>query len=165
MDPSPDTELSYCLKWLCWIALLLVVGSRRMMLIIGAAAILNVHALAHSTSTAAAPAPQRAPKLECPRIGLDSTSEEWNAFMRRWDTFRVGSRITLAFAPAQLLECAENQLMNIILRADPAFTTRTIADASGTFKSRPLKSAAPETRNLKRAPPSKKRRTSDSGAY
>jgi len=55
--------------------------------------------------------------------------------MRRWDTFRLGSGITDAAAAAQLLECANNQLANIILRANPTFTTVPITDAIKTFKS------------------------------
>jgi len=55
--------------------------------------------------------------------------------MRRWDTFLLGSGITDAAAPAQLLECAHDQLANIILKANPTFTTVPIADAIKTFKS------------------------------
>ena len=103
--------------------------------VVGAVAVLNVHAHIHSVPQQAAPPIQRAPKLERPKINLNATTEDWNAFMHRWDTFRLGSGITDAAAPAQLLECAHDQLANIILRADPAFTTVPIADAIKTFKS------------------------------
>ena len=59
--------------------------------VIGAAAILNVHAHAHATASPAPPPFHRAPKLERPKIGLNASTEDWNAFIRRWDTFRVGS--------------------------------------------------------------------------
>jgi len=104
--------------------------------VIGAAAILNVHSHVHVVSTSAPVAfTPRAPRLERPRLQLNATTEEWNAFIRRWDTYRVGSGITDNIAPGQLLECASEQLKNILLRADPAFTSRPLADALKTIKS------------------------------
>jgi len=110
--------------------------------VIGAAAILNIHAHVHATAPRATAPSQRAPKLERPKIklerpkiGLNVTTEDWNAFLRRWNTFKVGSDITDAAASTQLLECAHNQLTNIILRADPTFTNRPLAEALRTFKS------------------------------
>ena len=54
--------------------------------VIGTAAILNVHSHAHAASTAprgnTAPAAARAPKLEHPKVRLNSTTEDWNAFIR-----------------------------------------------------------------------------------
>jgi len=84
--------------------------------VIGAADILNVHSHIHAAAAPpaqAAPAP-RAPRLECPKLQLNSTSEDWNAFIRRWDTFRVGSRISDEAASGQLLECTSEQLGNIV---------------------------------------------------
>ena len=67
--------------------------------------------------------------MDRPKIGLNVTTEDWNAFIRRWNTFRIGSGITDATASTHLLECAHDQLTNIILRADPTFTARPITDA------------------------------------
>ena len=54
--------------------------------IIGAAAILNIHSHVHTASTAprgnAAPAAARLPKLENPKVRLNSTTQDWNAFIR-----------------------------------------------------------------------------------
>lgn len=104
--------------------------------VIGAAAILNIHANVH-TAPSAAPAAHRhrSPKLERPKIGLHATTEDWNAFQRRWQIYRVGSDIDAAAASTQLLECAHDQLTNVILRADPDFTTRSLDAALGIFKS------------------------------
>ena len=104
--------------------------------VVGAAALLNVHAHIHATTPhQATPTVSRAPKLERPKLGLNATTEDWNAFIRRWDTFRTGSGISDNDASTQLLECANEQLGNIILRADPAFTTRPLAEALQRFKS------------------------------
>jgi len=58
--------------------------------VVGAAAILNVHSPLHSASALVASTP-RAPRLERPKLQLNASTEEWNAFLRRWETFRIGS--------------------------------------------------------------------------
>jgi hypothetical protein len=103
--------------------------------VIGAAAVLNIHALTHAAKPLTTTPTSRAPKLERPRICLNASTEDWNAFLRRWNTFKVGSGIAEAAESTQLLECAHEQLTNIILRADPAFTTRPLGEALKTFKS------------------------------
>lgn len=103
--------------------------------VVGAAAILNLHSHVHNAPVRV-PAPGiRAPKLERPKVKQNSTTEEWNAFLRRWDTFVIGASIPAAAASAQLLECTTEGLGNIILRANPTFTTQPIADALSTLKS------------------------------
>ena len=105
--------------------------------VIGAAAILNIHSHAHANPTLAAiaPQPKNAPKLIRPRIQHNATGEDWNAFIRRWDTFQIGSGIQDATAPGQLLECASEQLGNVVLRAHPNFTTKNLHEAIATLKS------------------------------
>jgi len=104
--------------------------------VIGAAAILNAHALIHTTNAAQPRAAHvvRAPKLERPKLHLNATTEDWNAFTRRWETYRTGSQIPDVVASGQLLECTEEQLGNIVLRAKPNFTTLTLDDALTTLK-------------------------------
>ena len=103
--------------------------------VVGAAAILNVHSNVHVASRPPAPpfAP-RGPKLERPRLRLNSTNEDWNAFARRWNTFRLGSGVTDEAASGQLLKCTDGQLGDIVLRADPTFTTRPLVEALKTLK-------------------------------
>ena len=68
---------------------------------IGAAAIvLQIHGSVHQNAPHRPVPHVRAPKLERPRIKMNATSEEWNAFQRRWDTYRTGSGITDASAAA-----------------------------------------------------------------
>ena len=50
--------------------------------VIGAAAVLNVHAHIHATTTRPTQPTSRAPKRERPKIGLNATTEDRNAFIR-----------------------------------------------------------------------------------
>ena len=102
--------------------------------VVGAAAILNAHSLVHVSAPSHATPSIRAPKLERPRLKLNSSCEDWNAFIRRWDTFRIGSRISNDVAPGQLLECTSEQLGNIVLRAYPSFTSSLLPDALKILK-------------------------------
>ena len=97
--------------------------------VIGPAAILNVHSHAHAASTA-----PRAPKLERPKVRLNTTTEDWNAFIRRRETLRVGSLIPNDAASGQLLECTDEQLGNIVLRANPAFTALPLTEGLQILK-------------------------------
>ena len=103
--------------------------------VVGAAAILNVHSHMHvaAPQQQAAP-PVRGPKLDRPKLQLNSTSEDWNAFHRRWETYRAGSGIQDTIASGQLLECTTEQLGNIVLRAEPSFTTKPIDEALRMLK-------------------------------
>jgi len=92
--------------------------------VVGAAAILNVHSHVHVTTPTRAQPTVRGPKLERPKLKLNSTNEDWNAFIRRWETFRIGSGVQDATASGQLLECTSEQLGKIVLRADPTFTSK-----------------------------------------
>ena len=104
--------------------------------IIGAAAILNAHALSHQQPPAApVVAKNRAPKLERPKVKPNISSEEWNAFSRRWATYRDGSNIGDDIASSQLLECATEDLKDIVLRAYPSFTSKDIDEALKILKS------------------------------
>ena len=104
---------------------------------VAAAALINLHAVVHQSPSPAATPPQqpRGPKLERPRIKLNASCEEWNAFIQRWDTFRIRSGITDASAIGQLLECTSEDLGNIAIRAYPTFTNLPITDATKILKS------------------------------
>ena len=58
-----------------------------------AAAIINVHSNMHTAAPSHALPKMRGPKLKRPKLQLNSTNEDWNAFNQRWETFRVGSGI------------------------------------------------------------------------
>ena len=101
----------------------------------GAAALLNIHALTHS-SPAPAPTPRepQAPKLQRPTIRLNITTEEWNAFNRRWTIFSTGTNIPTTSAVSHLLECTSEDLGDIVLRAHPNFTTKPMDEALRLLK-------------------------------
>ena len=108
--------------------------------IAGAAAILNIHAVLHqaaATLPVAQPQPPtpKGPKLERPKIQLNSSPEDWNAFSRRWGTYKTGSGIVDANASGQLLECASPELGNIVLRAHPDFASKPIDEALTILRS------------------------------
>ena len=105
---------------------------------------LQIHGYSHmvaqappapSTPTASTTVSSREPKLLRPKIKLNSTNEQWNAFFRRWETFKVGSKIIPTSAAMQLLECADDTLGDIVLRAYPDFTTKPIEEALRILKS------------------------------
>ena len=96
---------------------------------VGAASILSAHAISHQQPAQAAPAAvvrNRAPKLERPKVKPSITSEEWNAYFRRWSTYRTGSDIGDDIASSQLLECATEDLKDIVLRAHLTFMNKPI---------------------------------------
>ena len=68
--------------------------------VVGAAAVLQIHGQTHQPSAAnqAQPVANRGPKLARPRIKSNSSNEEWNAFTRRWHTFKIGMSISDAAA-------------------------------------------------------------------
>ena len=103
--------------------------------VVGAAAILNAHTYTHMAVAQPAAPPVHGPKLDRPKLQLNCTNEDLDAFQRRWETYRTGSGIWDGNAAGQLLECTTEQLGNILLRAEPAFTTKPIAEALQVLKS------------------------------
>ena len=97
---------------------------------VGAAAILQIHGQEHQAQPA-----NSGTRLARPRIKLNSSNEEWNAFTRRWREYKRGSPISDAAASGQLLECAEDTLYDLILRAHPQFTSMPIDGAIAVMKS------------------------------
>ena len=81
------------------------------------AALLNIHAAAH-TATAIAPSTSaRADKLKRPSVLLAGTGEELAYFVTRWNEYRDGTKLTGADIVAQLLECCHEDLRWDLTRA------------------------------------------------
>jgi hypothetical protein len=99
-----------------------------------AIALLNTHILIHSNPPSSA-TPRRGPKLEQPKIEAGISTEKWNSFVRRWETFREGSGLDSTAAACQLFHCADEALGDIILRAEKDFATKSITDALEITKS------------------------------
>lgn len=103
-----------------------------------AIALLNAHVIIHSNNNARPAANNsrvKGPKLERPKIDSGVSTEKWNAFVRRWETFRAGSDIDDASSSLQLFFCAGESLGDIILRAEKNFSSRPFADALQIMKS------------------------------
>ena len=96
------------------------------------APLLNIHSLEHSQPKVAA---SRGPKLNRPTIDVGVDEETWNAFVRRWETFKLGSDINEQAAPTQLFQCASDALGDLLLKADPRLTTRSTAEVMESMRS------------------------------
>ena len=105
---------------------------------VGASTVLQIHGYTHNSPQApvpvATPTVHRGPKLIRPIIKLNCTNEEWNAFYRRWETYRTGSNIPDECASGQLLECTSTELGDIVLPAHPNFTRKPIEEAVALLK-------------------------------
>ena len=105
-----------------------------------AIALLANHGLAHqgTLSNVAGPSLQpvpRGPKLDRPKVNIGVSTEEWNVFTRRWEVFRTGSGIDEASAPSQLFQCAENELGDSLLKANPDAASSTLPDLLAAMRS------------------------------
>ena len=76
----------------------------------------------------------KGPKIERPCISQNASGEEWNAFVRRWNTFKEGSKISNTSATPQLFECCTQQLGDVVLRGIPDFTSKPIEEALSLLK-------------------------------
>ena len=94
------------------------------------AKLIELHMLSHTSQSSA-----KAPKLARPTIDVGANEERWNAFKRRWETFRRGSRIEGAEASAQLFECAGTELSELVLSLDQEITCRPIDQVMSTMHS------------------------------
>ena len=96
------------------------------------APLLNLHALTHSSPQIHA---SRGPRLNRPTIDVGVDEETWNAFVRRWETFKLGSDISDAAAPTQLFQCTSDALGDLLLKSDPKLTTRPMKDVLKAMRS------------------------------
>ncbi|XP_068678617.1 uncharacterized protein [Montipora foliosa] len=105
-----------------------------------AIALLANHGLAHQCTLPNTPGPSlppvpRGPKLERPKVNIGVSTEEWNVFTRRWEVFRTGSGIDDQSAPSQLFQCAENELGDSLLKANPHAASNTLPDLLAAMRS------------------------------
>ena len=86
--------------------------------------LLSLHALAHAQTPTPSSFP--GPKLNRPSIDAGVDEEAWNAFIRRWETFKIGSGISSGAAPSQFFQCTSDNLGDLILKADPNVISKPI---------------------------------------
>ena len=67
---------------------------------------LNLHALTHTHATATVDperlSKQKPPKIERPVIKKDTSEEDWNTFIKKWELFKRGTEIPGAQLTAHL---------------------------------------------------------------
>ena len=93
--------------------------------------LLQIHAsTSHQSSTASS-----GPKLNRPHIDVGVEQETWNTFVRRWEAFRSGSKISDDAASTQLFQCASEALGDILLKSDPGVTSRPVDEVLKAMQS------------------------------
>ena len=96
------------------------------------APLLSIHAVEHTRPQTPS---SRGPKLNRPTIDVGVDEETWNAFTRRWETFKLGSNISEEAAPTQLFQCTSDALGDLLLKSDPKLTTRPTAEVLKIMRS------------------------------
>ena len=97
-----------------------------------AVALLNTHALVHSTGSAAnASTHLQCPRLDRRRIDMGVSLEEWNIFTRRWNNFQTGSNMNERVSASQ---CASETLGDALLKVDADITSQPINVLMATMK-------------------------------
>ena len=98
-----------------------------------AIALLANHSLTHqctlpdTTGPLLLPVPL-GPKLEWTKVNISVSTGEWTMFIRHWEVLCTGSGIDDESAPSQLFQCAENELSDSLLKANPDATSNTLPD-------------------------------------
>ena len=107
-----------------------------------ALAVFAAHVTQHApTPPTPAPAPpvsapaHRGPKLERPKVEMGVSMEEWNIFTRRWDAYVIGEGLDAANCSSQLLQCAGQELGDIILKSYPTILSQATTELQKTMKS------------------------------
>ena len=101
-----------------------------------AAALITVHGNTH-VAHAPAPAntnPQRAPKIDRPKISCGSSEETWNAFLTRWGMFKRGTTLAAGETVHQLFQCCDEDLGDTILKGIPNSVSGTEDDLLTAMK-------------------------------
>ena len=75
-----------------------------------AAAQLNLHALSHTQRSTTGTTKQKPPKINRPRICKDTSEEDWNTFLKKWELFKKGTDIPHTQLTTQLWQCCETEL-------------------------------------------------------
>lgn len=96
------------------------------------AALLQIHGLTHATTGGGS---TKGPKLDRPRVDTGADEETWNTFLRRWEAFRLGSGINNVTASVQLLQCAGDDLSEMLLKAVPDITSHPVDKVLRAMKS------------------------------
>lgn len=92
-----------------------------------AAAQLNLHAISHTHATlpAGAAVKQRPPKIDRPIIRKETSEEDWNTFIKKWDLFKRGTDIPNTQLTTHLWQCCDPELETELFKDVPDISTAT----------------------------------------
>ena len=79
-------------------------------------------------------------KLSGRKVSNESTSEDWEYFIPRWDAYKTATRIADHDATFQLLECCEDSLRKHLHRSNSDIAMATEIDALAAIKTLAVKS-------------------------
>lgn len=102
-----------------------------------AAAQLNLHALTHTHATStnpAQPTKQKPPKISRPSITKDTTEEDWNTFVKKWNLFKNGTDIPPTQVTTHLWQCCDPDLEAELFKDVQNIATITEADLLNSIK-------------------------------
>ena len=91
-----------------------------------AIAIFTVHGYSHAPGACQQAKPD---KLSRPNVSKESTCEDWEYFVTRWDAYKTARRIADHDATLQLLECCEDRLRKDLHRSHSDIAMATEIDA------------------------------------
>ena len=106
--------------------------------VIAAAALLNAHAMTHQQKqvhhSTAESNKQRPPGMDRPRISFDSTAEDWQIFLRKWQLFKRGTSLPDDQITSHLWQCCESSLADALFQQVDDPTKITENELLGTMK-------------------------------
>ena len=87
------------------------------------AALLQLHDREHQPRSSVQ---ARGPKLQRPSVSAGINEETWNSFVRLWEAYKDGSYIDDSHTGLQLLQCASDELRDVLLKSDRRITTKPV---------------------------------------
>ena len=101
-----------------------------------AIALFTVHGYSHAPGAGQQAKPD---KLSRPKVSKESTSEDWEYFIIRWDAYKTATHIVDREATLQLLECCEDSLRKDLHRFHSNIATATEINALAAIKTLAVK--------------------------
>ena len=101
-----------------------------------AIALFTVHGYTHALGACQQTKPE---KLSRPKVSNESTSEDWEYFITRWDTYKTATCILDHDATLQLLGCLEDSLRKDLHRSHSNIAMGTEIDALAAIKTLAVK--------------------------
>ena len=98
-----------------------------------ACALLAAHSPVH-TSVVQTGNTSRGPNLDHPTVDVGINQEQWNIFIR-WDAFTAGSGLDPSSCSSHLFQCAGQNLVDSLLKADPSIISKSTNDLMKSMKS------------------------------